>query len=152
MNPQKSVEQFRVSTATKTIDASYMQLEFAKAASTKQAYSDLESARAIAAKHGEKLGADVLLVDFSFVVTDRDETMASVMVTNLLMAGIGVFGATLLLVHPLLAAFIFFVVFLIDIDLFGLMVIWHMKVDVTAFICVAMALGLSVDYVIHIAT
>ena len=77
--------------------------------------------------------------------------MASVMVENLLLAGVGVFCATLLFVHPLLALFIFSVVVLIDVDLFGLMVIWDMKVDVTAFICVAMALGLSVDYVVHIS-
>lgn len=155
MKPAKSAEQIAFAPDTApadgAIDASYLTVEFAKAAWVREAEVDLERLRDITGRHSEDLGVDILLVDFQFILTDRDVVLATVLVHSLLMAGAGVFGSLLLFVHPLLALFIFSVVVLIDVDLFGLMVIWDMKVDVTAFTSVAMALGLSVDYVVHIA-
>ena len=40
---------------------------------------------------------------------------------------------------------------LIDIDLIGVMLIWDIKLNPPAFVCLVMAVGLAVDYCVHIA-
>ena len=39
----------------------------------------------------------------------------------------------------------------IDASLFGLMAVWDIPIDVASFICLVTAIGLSVDYVVHLA-
>ena len=38
----------------------------------------------------------------------------------------------------------------IDASLFGLMSVWDVPIDVSSFICLVIAVGLSVDYVVHL--
>eukprot|EP00808_Paulinella_micropora_P011260 g7920.t1 len=83
------------------------------------------------------------------VSADRDKTMVFVIATNLVYSGVGVMGVLILLVPPHLVAMIVLIILMIDIDLLGIMAVWDMKLDVSSFICLAMAIGLSVDYVVH---
>lgn len=109
----------------------------------------MTATRDVIKEYERLLDIDITIVSTEVLWTDRDEVLAITMVNNLLLAGVGVFCAVLLFVQPFLALFIFLTVVMIDVDLFGLMKIWGMDIEITTFASAAMALGLSVDYVIH---
>jgi len=85
-----------------------------------------------------------------FPSADRDAIMTNMIIQNLTYAAIGVTGVLFLLCHPGLVILIFFSIVMIDVDLLGLMAAWGVVLDISAFIVLAMAIGLSVDYVVHI--
>jgi predicted RND superfamily exporter protein len=89
--------------------------------------------------------------NINIVWSDRDEQMPESIVRNLSLAAIGVTGSLLLLIHPSLVLLIGGCIVLIDIDVMGVMALWGQPLDVSSFVVLAMAIGLSVDYVVHIA-
>ena len=72
-------------------------------------------------------------------------------IDTLIFACIGVFLVLLFLMDLRMSMFIVFTIGLIDIDLFGWMILFGVPLDVISYGQLVMAVGLTVDYVIHIA-
>ena len=70
--------------------------------------------------------------------------------SNMVFAGIGVFSVLMLFVDLRLALFLLLVVSMIDVHLMGWMWAFDIAMDATAYVECVMAVGLTVDYVIHI--
>eukprot|EP01084_Bolivina_argentea_P008422 15774_1 len=73
----------------------------------------------------------------------------SLTIENMLFAALGVFAVLLLLLDCRVALFILIVVIMIDIDLLGWMFLFDISLDVVSYVELVMAVGLTVDYVIH---
>ena len=71
-------------------------------------------------------------------------------IRNIVSGSLGVFFVLCLMMDIKLAVFILFTVIMIDLDLFGWMVLCGVPLDSISFIQLVMAVGLTVDYVIHI--
>jgi predicted RND superfamily exporter protein len=69
----------------------------------------------------------------------------------LVVAGVTVVVIVLFFVHPVATALIAACIAFIDFTLLGVMRLWDIPIDAVTFICLAMAVGLSVDYVVHVA-
>jgi len=82
--------------------------------------------------------------------SDRDMQIKFLTALNLALAGGAVFLCLLLFLHPAMAFITACHVAMIDVNLFGLMLLWNIPWDVPSFITLAMAVGLSVDYCSHI--
>ena len=74
----------------------------------------------------------------------------SLTASNMVFAGIGVFSVLMLFVDLRLALFLLLVVSMIDVHLMGWMWAFDIAMDATAYVECVMAVGLTVDYVIHI--
>ena len=70
--------------------------------------------------------------------------------TNMIFAAIGVFSVLILFVNLRIALFLLIIVSVIDIHLFGWMWALDLTLDATIYIECVMAVGLTVDYVIHV--
>ena len=77
-------------------------------------------------------------------------TVVNLTIRNIISASIGVYVILLLLMDLRMATFIILVVVMIDFDLFGWIAITGLSLDSLAFLQLVMAVGLTVDYVIHI--
>eukprot|EP01025_Chloroclados_australasicus_P014155 TRINITY_DN1661_c0_g1_i7.p1 TRINITY_DN1661_c0_g1~~TRINITY_DN1661_c0_g1_i7.p1 ORF type:complete len:916 (-),score=87.12 TRINITY_DN1661_c0_g1_i7:1233-3980(-) len=113
---------------------------------------NLKEVRKVVDKYSQLDGVTYVVWEFRFRWTDRDAEMVRSMIQNLVYAALGVIASLFIFVHPATALFVGAVVVCVDICLLGLMNLWDMNLDVASFICVAMALGLAVDYVVHLAT
>jgi len=82
---------------------------------------------------------------------DRDDQLWVVIKSTLIFAGLSVVCVVLIFVHPLGAFLIAVCVAVVDSLLFGGMALWAIPIDALTFCCLAMAVGLSVDYVVHLA-
>merc|ERR1719443_1799187 len=87
---------------------------------------------------------------YPFLFSDRDEKLWELIGTTLIYAGVSVVFVVAIFVHPVATALIGLCIFMIDFSLFGLMAAWEVPIDAMSFICLAMAAGLSVDYVVHL--
>ncbi len=65
-------------------------------------------------------------------------------------AGIGVFSVLVLFVDLRVTLFLLLIVSMIDVHLMGWMWAFDIAMDATAYVECVMAVGLTVDYVIHI--
>ena len=70
---------------------------------------------------------------------------------SVLFAGIGVFLVLLFVIDLRLAIFCVIVIFMIDIDLIGWMVLFNISLDSLAYVTLVIAVGLTVDYVLHVS-
>jgi len=77
-------------------------------------------------------------------------TIMRLTVLNMLFAGIGVFCILAIFLDLRLSLFILCIVAMIDIDLFGWMWLFGVSLDTLSYTQCVMAVGLTVDYVIHI--
>merc|ERR1711971_297711 len=71
-------------------------------------------------------------------------------VDNMLYAGLGVFCVLLLLLDLRVTLFIMLMVAMIDVHLFSWICLWGISLDNVSYTECVMAVGLTVDYVIHI--
>ena len=77
--------------------------------------------------------------------------MARRVLETLAFAAAAVLGTLVFFLHPLSVAVIALAIASIDGGIFLLMYLWAVPLDAVAFICLAMSIGLSVDYVVHVA-
>jgi len=95
--------------------------------------------------------ADAWVYGYGHLFTDRDEIIVSIITDNLLICVLVVTQSMVLFVHPGIAVLICVCVCGIDGFLLLLMYAWDVPLDGGTFICLAMAVGLSVDYTVHVA-
>eukprot|EP00442_Polarella_glacialis_P016829 CAMPEP_0115075622 /NCGR_PEP_ID=MMETSP0227-20121206/15973_1 /TAXON_ID=89957 /ORGANISM="Polarella glacialis, Strain CCMP 1383" /LENGTH=892 /DNA_ID=CAMNT_0002462671 /DNA_START=131 /DNA_END=2810 /DNA_ORIENTATION=- len=96
-------------------------------------------------------GLSGFVYSYYFLFADRDAKMWELIQSTLIYAGITVVIIVGLFVHPVATALIALSIACIDSTLLGLMSLWDIPIDAISFICLAMAVGLSVDYVVHLA-
>ena len=77
--------------------------------------------------------------------------MVRLVLETLAFAAAAVLGTLVFFLHPLSVAVIALAIASIDGGIFLLMYLWAVPLDAVAFICLAMSIGLSVDYVVHVA-
>ena len=86
-----------------------------------------------------------------FMYGDLDSVIFVMIVETLLWA-IGAIFVTLLAAQGWRTALVGGITMAsIDLDLIGVMLIWDIKLNPPAFVCLVMAVGLAVDYCVHIA-
>jgi len=88
---------------------------------------------------------------FSFLYLDREPEMTRLIIETLAFAAMAVLGTVLLFLQPLSVTIIAFGTASIDGALFVIMYLLDIPIDVVSFLCLTMSIGLSVDYVVHIA-
>ena len=76
--------------------------------------------------------------------------LPSMTAMNMLFAGIGVFVVLILFVDLRMALFLLLIVSMIDVHLMAWMWAFDIALDASTFIVLVMAVGLTVDYIIHI--
>jgi len=86
-----------------------------------------------------------------YMFFDRDKEMNTLITKTLVFAALAVLGTLLFFLHPISVLVIAFAIASIDGALFTVMYIWGLPIDVVAFLVLAMSIGLSVDYVVHVA-
>ena len=72
-------------------------------------------------------------------------------IKSVLFSGAGVFVVLLCLVDLRMAIFCIIVIFMIDIDLVGWMIVFDIAIDPLVYVSLVVAVGLTVDYVLHIS-
>jgi len=91
------------------------------------------------------------LFSFSFLYLDREPEMTRLIIETLVFAALAVLGTVLLFLQPLSVTIIAIGTASIDGALFVIMYLWNIPIDTVSFLCLTMSIGLSVDYVVHIA-
>jgi len=74
----------------------------------------------------------------------------SLTASNMVAAGLGVFAVLALSIDLRMALFLLVIVSMIDLHLFGWMMAFSISLDGTVYVVLVMAVGLTVDYMIHI--
>ena len=87
---------------------------------------------------------------YFFMYSDRDEIVHYLIKVTLIGAATAVVLVLLFFLQPFTVFGIACCVCTIDASLFGLMAVWDVPIDVSSFICLVIAVGLSVDYVVHL--
>ncbi|KAG8462257.1 hypothetical protein KFE25_012077 [Diacronema lutheri] len=105
--------------------------------------------RAAAQPQAGALGAEVY--SYFFIFSDRDATVVRLITGTLLSAAGAVLAVLLLFLHVTTVLLIAIGIAAVDGGLFITMAFWDVPLDVGSFICLAIAIGLSVDYVVHLA-
>jgi len=99
----------------------------------------------------EKAGLNVEIYSYFFVFSDRDDMITELIFGTLAYAAAAVLGALLLFLHVFTVLLIGVGIAAVDGGLFCVMWLWNVPLDVSAFICLAISIGLAVDYVVHVA-
>jgi len=86
---------------------------------------------------------------YNFLFAARDERLWELIGSTLIYAGVAVILTAALFNHPLGSALIALCVAMVDLSLFAWMAAWDVPIDATSFICLAIAAGLSADYMLH---
>ena len=86
-----------------------------------------------------------------FLYAERDEMIWQLIRSTLIFAGVSVVGVVAIFIRPVGTFLIALCIFTIDCSLFAIMALWDIPVGAFSFICLAMAAGMSVDYVVHVA-
>lgn len=94
---------------------------------------------------------DVLIFSPFYMFHERDGKMTTLLTKTLLFAALAVLGTLMFFLHPVSVLIIAFSIASIDGALFVVMYMWGIAIDVVAFLVLAMSIGLSVDYVVHVA-
>ena len=94
---------------------------------------------------------DVVAWSYYFLFSDRDRIATVLVAETLAFAAVAVVGTLLLFLHAVNVAIIAVGIAAIDGALFCVMYVWGVPLDAVAFICLAMAIGISVDYVVHMS-
>ena len=94
---------------------------------------------------------DVVAWSYYFLFSDRDRIATVLVAETLAFAAVAVVGTLLLFLHAVNVAIIAVGIAAIDGALFCVMYVWGVPLDAVAFICLAMAIGVSVDYVVHLS-
>eukprot|EP00004_Rigifila_ramosa_P000096 TRINITY_DN1011_c0_g1_i5.p1 TRINITY_DN1011_c0_g1~~TRINITY_DN1011_c0_g1_i5.p1 ORF type:complete len:884 (-),score=214.53 TRINITY_DN1011_c0_g1_i5:25-2283(-) len=85
-----------------------------------------------------------------FIYNERDRVIDQLTLQNLFVALLAVFASMLLFLDLRSALLIALSVAYIDLDLFFMMYITDTPLEIGSFICLCLAVGLSVDYCVHI--
>lgn len=110
----------------------------------------MDAMKAAAAEAGAaELGA--VLYSYFFIFSERDAIVLSLISSTLLSAAGAVLAVLLLFLHAGTVALIAVGIAGVDGGLFIMMMLWDVPIDIGSFICLAIAVGLSVDYVVHVA-
>lgn len=96
-----------------------------------------------------KFGA--VAYSYFFIFSERDAVVLQLIVTTLLSAAGAVLAVLLLFLHVGTVLLIAIGIAAVDGGLFIMMAFWAVPLDIGSFICLAIAVGLSVDYVVHVA-
>ena len=91
------------------------------------------------------------VTSYYFMYSDRDRVVRDLIATTLTGAAVAVVAVLLLFLRVRTVLGICVCIGTIDASLFGLMAVWDIPIDVASFICLVTAIGLSVDYVVHLA-
>ena len=95
---------------------------------------------------------DVVAWSYYFLFSDRDRIAIVLIAQTLIFAAVAVVCTLLLFLHVFNVAIIAVGIAAIDGALFCVMYVWGVPLDASvAFICLAMAIGMSIDYVVHIS-
>jgi len=97
----------------------------------------------------EQSGLPGFVYAYSFLFSARDEKLWELISTTLIYAGISVVLTAAIFNHPLGTVLIALCVVMVDFSLFAWMAAWGVPIDAVTFITLAIAAGLSVDYVVH---
>jgi len=99
----------------------------------------------------ENQGLPGFVFCYTFLFADRDLKLWELIGSTLIYAGVSVVAVVSVFVHPLGAALIALCICTVDFSLLGLMALWDVPIDALSFVCLAMASGMSIDYVVHLA-
>ena len=91
----------------------------------------------------------VYMEDFPYAFFEYN--ILSMTIKNILFASSGVFIILSLLIDIKVSILIIIIVLIIDFNLFGWMVLWNVSLDSLVFLQLVMAVGLTVDYCVHVA-
>lgn len=86
---------------------------------------------------------------YAFLFSARDEKLWELISTTLIYAGIAVVATAAVFNHILGTVLIGACVVMVDFSLFAWMLVLEVPIDAVSFITLAIAAGLSVDYVVH---
>lgn len=109
---------------------------------------------AVVAKYKEEIGEGARLFPYTRLYSNYKtmEVITSQLMRSLLFVIVCVFLATLLLIANLITSVIVvFGVFMVLIDVGGIMYFWNIPVDTSAAILLTLAIGLAIDYSAHVA-
>eukprot|EP00004_Rigifila_ramosa_P000095 TRINITY_DN1011_c0_g1_i3.p1 TRINITY_DN1011_c0_g1~~TRINITY_DN1011_c0_g1_i3.p1 ORF type:complete len:829 (-),score=216.33 TRINITY_DN1011_c0_g1_i3:11-2254(-) len=95
-------------------------------------------------------GLDAFSFSENFIYNERDRVIDQLTLQNLFVALMAVFFSMLLFLDLRSAILIGICVAFIDLDLFLMMYITGTILEIGSFICLCLAVGLSVDYCVHI--
>lgn len=99
----------------------------------------------------ERDGLRVTPWAYYFMFSDRDAIISTLIFETLGFAAAAVLGSLLFFLHVLTVGVIAAGIACVDGGLFVVMWVWDVPLDVSAFICLAISIGLAVDYVVHVA-
>jgi predicted RND superfamily exporter protein len=94
--------------------------------------------------------ADGFAFVFFFMFSDRDAIIHSLIKATLIGTAATVVLVLLLFLRPFTVFGIAVCVYFIDASLFGVLAVWDVPLDVGSFIGLVIAVGLSVDYTVHL--
>jgi hypothetical protein len=87
---------------------------------------------------------------YYFLFSDRDKVVYELLFATIFSAAAAILVVLVFFVEARTVIGIFFCIVFIDLLLFCEMAIWDIPVDISSFICLVIAIGLSVDYVVHV--
>ena len=143
--PVRSVLEVQQGLNATRLRANYKPVE--KAATQIQSMASVRASVADA-----RVGATTFPYTFMFLYYESYEIIISEAIMNLGLALVAVFAITLLVLADVrLTLLVMLCVVLVDIDLLGLMYLWGLTIESISIINLVLAIGLSVDYSVHLA-
>ncbi|GMH56411.1 hypothetical protein TrRE_jg10484 [Triparma retinervis] len=95
-------------------------------------------------------GLDAFVFTEQFLYAMTDSVMYNYILSNLKLTLSLVFVVMIVFTDNVSSFFITGMVFMIDLDLLGIMYLWGVNISSVSFVCLAMSVGLCVDYCVHI--
>merc|ERR1719188_1894454 len=86
---------------------------------------------------------------FLFPVAQRDERIKEIIFENLAIACAAVAATVMLLLSPFVGLFVGVLVLCLDAIILTMLTIYGVSLDIVAFLCLSMNIGLVVDYSTH---
>eukprot|EP01083_Nonionella_stella_P051286 136161_1 len=132
------------------IQATRFELKIAKSINVMDGWAEYLEWNAIIEEYISDISDDSFAFIPMYSFAYLSNSIVGFTVDNMIFAGIGIAGILLLLFDLRMAVFILCVVSMIDIHLFGWMWLMDISLDTLTYAQCVMAVGLTVDYVIHI--
>lgn len=96
-------------------------------------------------------GLPVVLFAYYYIFAERDEVIVPMILGTLGSAAGAVLCVVLLFLAPASVLLVALAICAVDGGTLAMMAAWRTPLDIESFICLSMAVGLAVDYVVHIA-
>merc|ERR1711907_491404 len=99
----------------------------------------------------QDIDVDVYGWSYFFLYGDRDDMMWRLVIQTLIIAAVAVLAMLAIFISFRDVLLIAVCIGCVDCSMMGMMAVWNVPMDAASFICLAMAIGLSVDYVVHLS-